>query len=109
MEGSTDVPAVLDSVDLTDLPPLTTLRVRTMNSFYRVVVADGAHVYVQGGAYFPEPTSAHVDSASIGRGTLMVGWIGVGLLIEFRTSSNRVVTSPVLGITREPSDHYIVH
>ena len=109
MEGFINVRPVLDSVHLTDLPPQTTLLVWTMNSFYRVVVADGPHVYVQGGSYFPEPTSAHIDGASIDGGMLMVGWIGVGLLIEFRTSNNRVVTSPVLAITKEPSGHYIVH
>lgn len=110
MEGFIDALAALDSVRLTDLPPMTTLLVWTMNSFYRVVVADGAHVFVQGGTYFPEPTSAHVDGASIADGSmLMVGWIGVGLLIEFRTSNNRVVTSPVLAITTERSGNSMVH
>jgi len=109
MESYFGVMNVLDSVHLTDLPPMTTLLVCTINSFYRVVVADGADVYVQGGDYFPEPTSAHVDGASISGGMLMVGWIGVGLLIEFRSDNNRVVTSPVLAITRERSNHYLVH
>ena len=47
MEGFIDVMNVLDSVHLTELPPMTTLLVWTMNSFYRVVVTDGADVYVQ--------------------------------------------------------------
>jgi hypothetical protein len=55
MERFIDVMNVLDSVHLTKLPPMTTLLVWTMNSFYRVVVADGADVYVQGGTFFPEP------------------------------------------------------
>jgi hypothetical protein len=109
MEGFIDVMNVLDSVRLTELPPMTTLLVWTMNSFYRVVVNDGADVYVQGGTFFPEPTSAHVDGASFGGGMLMVGWIGVGLLIEFHAGDTRVVTSPVLAITREPATHDIVH
>src|SRR5262245_25809009 len=109
MESFIGVTSGLDSVQLTELPPMTTLLVWTMNSFYRVVVTDGANVCVQGGTFFPEPTSAHIDGASISGGTLLVGWIGVGLLIEFRTSDTRVVTSPVMAITKEQSDHYIVH
>lgn len=109
MEGFIDVMNVLDSVHLAKLPPMTTLLVWTMNSFYRVVVTDGANVYVQGGTFFPEPTSAHVDGASIGGGMLVVGWIGVGLLIEFHAGDTRVVTSPVLAITKERSTHDIVH
>lgn len=109
MEGFIDVMNVLDRVHLTELPPMTTLLVRTMNSFYRVVVTDGANVYVQGGTVFPEPTSAHVDGASFGGGMLMAGWIGVGLLIEFHAGDTRVVTSPVLAIAREQSTHDIVH
>lgn len=66
------------------------------------MVADGANVYVQGGSFFPEPTSAYVDGGSLsGDGMLLVGWIGVGLLIEFHTDHNRVVTSPVMAITTE--------
>mgnify|MGYP003580292011 CR=1 FL=1 len=110
MESVINATTVLDSVHLTDLPPMTTLLVWTMNSFYRVVVTDGASVFVQGGTYFPEPTSAYVDGASIsGGGRLMVGGIGVGLLIEFHTGTTRVVTSPVLAITRERSAYDIVH
>jgi hypothetical protein len=109
MERSIDVMTVLDSVHLTDLPPMTTLLIWTTNSFYRVVVADGMNVYVQGGMFFPEPTSAHVDGASTGNGMLMVGWIGVGLLIEFHAGDIRVVTSPVRAITRERSGYEIVH
>jgi hypothetical protein len=102
MDTLNDAESVLDSVQLTAIPPMTTLLVRTRNSLYRVVVTDGAHVYVQGGTFFPELTSAYVDGASIsGGGTLMVGWIGVGLLIEFHIGNARVVTSPVTAITTE--------
>jgi hypothetical protein len=109
MERSIGVMTVLDSVHLTDVPPMTTLLIWTVNSCYRVVVADGMNVYVQGGTFFPKLTSAHVDGASVGNGMLMVGWIGVGLLIEFHAGDTRVVTSPVLAITRERSAYDIVH
>ena len=109
MDHGIDAITGIDRVHLSELPPLTTLLVWTTNSLYRVVVAEGANVYVQGGLFFPDPTSAHVDGASVGGRLLMVGWIGVGLLIEFHFGNNYVVTSPVLAITTERSGQSVVH
>ena len=88
-------------VDLRDLPPFTTLLVRTMNSDYRVVVAQWPEVYIQGGSFFPDPTAACLDGASIGGSCLRVGWIGIGLLVEIRSGGRRIITSPVRAITVE--------
>ena len=65
-----------EGVHLRDLPPFTTLLVWTMNSLYRVVVTQWPEVYIQGGAFFPDPTLAHVDGASLGGSCLRVSWIG---------------------------------
>ena len=43
-----DVVKGVEGVHLRNLPPFTTLLVRTMNSLYRVVIAEGLEVYVQG-------------------------------------------------------------
>jgi hypothetical protein len=99
----------IKGVDLRDLPPFTTLLVRTVNSVYRVVLTPGPKVYVQGGAFFPDPTSAYVDGASIGGSCVKVGWIGLGLLVQFRTGDRCVITSPVRGITTEQASVLIVH
>ena len=88
-------------VQLRHLPPSTILLVWTMNSLYRVVVADWPEVYIQGGAFFPEPTLAQLDGASIGGSCLRVGWIGAGLLVEIRSGGRRIITSPVRAITTE--------
>jgi hypothetical protein len=88
-------------VELGQLEALTTLLVWTRNSLYRLIVADGADVFVQGGAFFPDPTPAHVDGASTGGGPLMTGWIGVGLLVELRVGGQRILTSPVVAIAAE--------
>ena len=90
-----------DGVHVRDLPPLTTLLVRTMNSLYRVVITDGPHVFVQGGV-FPNPTLAYVDGASIGAASIKAGWIGVGLLLQFRSGGRRIITSRVRAIGTEP-------
>ena len=92
----------VEGVHLRQLPPLTTLLVHTRNSQYRLVVTQGTAIFVQGGAFFPDPTPAHLDGASIGGSCLKVGWIGVGLLMEIRAGGRRIITSPVRAIYTEP-------
>jgi hypothetical protein len=104
-----DLVDTVDGVHLGQLPPLTTLLVWTWNSRYHLVVTQGSHVYVQGGSFFPNPTSAHVDGASAGGSLLKVGWIGVGFVMEFRVGASRIMTSPVLAIAKERLDHQVVH
>ena len=104
-----DVVEDIEGVDLRHLPPFTTLLVRTMNSLYRVVITQRTEVYVQGGAFFPDPTSAYLDGASIGGSCLRVGWIGVGLLMEIRSGDRLIITSPVRAITTEQASGSVVH
>lgn len=96
-------------VHLRDLPPFTTLLVWTMNSLYRVVVTHWPEVYVQGGAFFPDPTLAYLDGASFGGGCLRVGWIGTGRFVEIRSGGRHIVTSPVLAITIDQASSWIAH
>ncbi len=98
-----------EGVHLHQLPPLTTLLVWTRNSLYRIVVTEGSNVYVQGGTFFPDPTSAHLDGASLGGRLLKAGWIGVGLLMEIRAGGTHIVTSPVRAITAERPGIAVAH
>jgi hypothetical protein len=95
-------------VHLCDLPPSTTLLVRTMNSLYRIVIAHWPEVYVQGGAFFPDLTAAYLDGASLGGSCLKVGWIGVGLLVEIRSGGHRILTSRVRAIVTEQTSCSVV-
>jgi hypothetical protein len=104
-----DVRPDITGVDLRRLPPFTTLLVRTVNSLYRVVTTSGPRVYVQGGTYLPDPTTAHVDGAGIGGNDLADSWIGVGLLMRIRAGGRWVTTSPVLGIAAERPASSVVH
>jgi hypothetical protein len=96
-----DVVEDIAGVHLCDLPPSTTLLVRTMNSLYRIVIAHWPEVYVQGGAFFPDLTAAYLDGASLGGNCLKVGWIGVGLLVEIRSGGRRILTSRVRAIVTD--------
>lgn len=104
-----DVVDHIEGVHLRHLPPLTTLLVRTMNSLYRVVLTQGLEVSVHGGRFFPDPTSAYLDGASIGRSCLVIGWIGIGLPVEIRSGGRRIITSPVRAITTEEPSVSLVH
>jgi hypothetical protein len=49
-----------------------------------------------------------VDGATSG-GSLRVGWIGVGSLVEICSGSWRITTSPVRAITTEAAAGWVVH
>ena len=76
---------------------------------YRVVIAEGLEVYVQGGAFFPDPTSAYLDGASSSGSCLRVGWIGIGLTVQIRCGDQCIITSPVRGIVIEPPSGSVAH
>ena len=96
-------------VHLRHVSPFTVLLVWTMNSLYRVVVTQWPEVRIQGGAFFPDPTVAYIDGASLGGSCLRVGWIGPGLLVEIRCGGRHIITSPVLAITTAQASSSGVH
>jgi|SRR5687768_14165502 hypothetical protein len=86
---------------LRSLEPLTELRVQTRNTCYRIVISRDADILIQGGTFFPDPTHAHVEGASLGGNLLKVGWIGVGLRMEILAEGRRIVTTAVRSIVRD--------
>jgi len=85
---------------LRDLPPFTTLLVRTLNTLYRVVITDRPEVYIQGGEFFPSPTLVHLNGARLGDSSLRVGWIAVDLRVEILWNGRLILTSPVRTICK---------
>jgi hypothetical protein len=98
-----------NGVDLTNLVPFTKLLVRTTHSLYQLVVGEDADLYVEGGTFFPGSTPADFVGARLGRHSLKVGWIWVGLPMEIAVGDRHIVTSPVHGIIAEPPGTPIVH
>ena len=86
----------LEGVMLRSLTPFDTICVRTYNSDYRIFLPDPkrGRVLVEGGRHFVEPVEAVVNGSTLG-GSFKVGWIGIGLRIEFLTKGILVSTSPV--------------
>jgi hypothetical protein len=110
LTGFTSAVSSTNGVHLRDLPPMTTLLVRTRNSEYHIVVSSGDDVLVRGGQFFPSLTEARFSGASVGGSFLKVGWIGVGLRMEILADGRRIVTSPVYDIvTSDLADTERVH
>ena len=101
LDGLADELAASEGVDLLDLPPMTTLVVRTVHSTYRIMVLQDTTVLLQGGRCFPEVTIAHLRGSGFGGHLLKLAWIGVGLRMEFLVDGKRFVTSTVRAITTE--------
>jgi hypothetical protein len=102
LDGFTRESGAHEGVDITTLDAGVTLVVRTRHSSYRLGVLDGARrlVLAEGGV-FHEPTVVHVSGATFGGSTLKLGWILIGLRVEFGLGTSQITTSPVESITIE--------
>jgi hypothetical protein len=110
LTGFTSAVSSTNGLQLRDLPPMTTLLVRTRNSEDRIVVSSGDEVLVKGGHFFPALTEARFSGASVGGSFLKVGWIGIGLRMEILAEGRRIVTSPVYDIvTADDSSSQRIH
>jgi hypothetical protein len=88
-------------ISVRDLPPLTGLSVQTRNTRYRIIVSRADEIIIQGGTFFADPTAARLEGASLGSNLIKVGWIGIGLRMEIRAGTQRIVTTAVRSIARD--------
>ena len=101
LQGFVSITSALEGIHLREVPPLTTLLVQTRNSQYRIIVLQGTSVLIQGGAFFPDPTRAHLSGSGFGGSLLKVAWIVLGLRMEISVNEQRIVTSDVREIAAE--------
>jgi hypothetical protein len=96
-----------EGLSLLELEPLTTVVVRTSHSVYRMTVLDGTTVQLRGGA-FPDDTIVRLHGSGFGGHLLRLGWIGVGLRMEFSADAKRFISSAVraVSIERDPSTYW---
>ena len=101
-EQRQDEQTSLTGVALETLAPFDTIWTRTHNSDYRIFLLEpkAGRTLVEGGQ-FAEPVEAVVNGSTLGSSTFKVGWIGVGLRIEFWTNGMIVSTSPVQSLRVE--------
>ncbi len=103
LDGFIDEVSHSDGIGLVDVDAFTTLVVQTENSVYHITILQphAREVLVQGGAFFPERTRARLSGSSFGGSCLKLGWVGVGLRMEFHFDDQWIVTSHVRSITVE--------
>jgi hypothetical protein len=99
-DAFTEALAESEGISLLDLEPLTTLVVHTSHSVYRMTVVHDTTVLLRGGA-FPVETMARLHGSGFGGYLLRLGWIGVGLRMEFSVDGKRFITSTVCAISTE--------
>ena len=94
-----------NGVGLTGVDAFTTLMVQTDNSVYQITILQphAREVMVTGGAFFPEQTRACLSGSSGGGSCLKMGWIGMGLHLEFHAGDQWIITSHVRSISAVPS------
>jgi hypothetical protein len=109
LDGFVESVSETRGVNLRQLDPLTTLRVQTLNSQYRIVITGGTSAIVQGGKFFPDPTPARIDGSGFGGSVLKVAWIGVGLNMEIFANDQRIITSPVRDIVIDERVSPLLH
>ena len=107
LDGFVEAASQADGVGLTDVDTFTTLVVQTDNSVYQITILQPhtREVFVQGGAFFPERTRACLCGSSFGGSCLKLGWVGIGLHMEFlaKDRDQWVLTSHVRSIMVAPS------
>ena len=105
LDGFVEAASQADGVGLTDVDTFTTLVVQTDNSAYQITILQPhtREVLVEGGAFFPEPTRACLSGSSFGGSCLKLGWVGIGLHMEFHAEDQWVITSHVRTIAVAPS------
>ena len=103
LDGIVKAVSRTEGVGLTDVDALTTLVVRTDNSVYQITILQPytREVLVQGGAFFPERTRACLNGSSFGGSCIKLGWVGMGLHMEFHFDDQWIITSHVRSITVE--------
>ena len=87
-------------VRLASLEALTTLRVRTNRSTYRIMVLDPSEgkILIQGGKYFVEPVEACLNGSSLSGSSLKIDWVGQRMRMEISGGGRPILTSPVRSI-----------
>ena len=105
LDGFTEAVSHADGIGLTEVGAFTTLVVQTDNSVYQITILQphAREVVVQGGAFFQERTRACLSGSSFGGSCLKLGWVGIGLHMEFHAEDQWIITSHVRTIAVAPS------
>ena len=105
LDGIIEAASRAGGIGVIQLDAFTTLVVRTAHSVYRITILKpyAREVLVEGGTHFPERTRAYLSGSSAKGRPLKLGWIGLGLHMEFHAGDQWIITSHVRAIALEVS------
>jgi len=105
LDGFIEAASQSDGIGLVDVDAFATLVVRTDNSVYRITILrpHAREVLVQGGKFFPARTRACLSGSTFGGSCLKMGWVGLGLHMEFHAGGQWIITSQVRAVAVEAS------
>jgi hypothetical protein len=95
----------VEGIYLSELSPGDVLVIDTLNSTYSLVyLGAAAALLAKHSPQFAEPDSVNVLGSTWGGSALMMGFLGVGMCLEFERSEDGlvVVTSPMQSLQRSP-------
>lgn len=70
-------------IQLDQLAINTKIEAQTKNTLYRITVLDNDKYKVEGGRHYSQPTETHIGGSTWGGSMIKVGWLGLGMHIEF--------------------------
>ena len=112
LDGFREITEKIEGISLAEAGSGETLIVQTKESTYTIFITDSTkrEVVVTGGKYFPSHEKCILSGSSFGGSFLKVGWIGIGMHVEFHRSNNRrVITSPVVTISFSETSNHQIH
>ena len=111
LDGFVEAVSRAEGLGLTDVDAFTTLVVQTENSVYRITVLQPyrREVLVEGGPFFAVRTRACLSGSSFGGSCLKMGWVGIGLHLEFHVEDQWIITSHVRSIAVEQAATHQSH
>lgn len=84
-------------VSLKSLAVGKALLVQTKNTLYRIEKRGESEFYISGNQRFcPEPTKTSIHGSTWGGSMLKVGFVGIGMRLEFSVEGHRAITTSVI-------------
>lgn len=74
-----------------------TLMIQTKNTLYRIEKRGESEFYISGNQRFcPESTKANIHGSTWGGSMLKMGFVGIGMRLEFSVEGHRAITTSII-------------
>lgn len=85
------------------LPVGSVVEVQTKNTRYILEKRSDTQSFIQGNAkYCPIPTECRINGSTFGGSMIRIGWLGVGMFLEFQMGGGTITTSQIESVRLLP-------